>query len=185
VDDIIPEDYVEKFRLLSARGTLDRISVDEIVALADDMLNASIFKTDLLAMIDCRPRTISDIYPIFEHFFVENKIPIGDKNWAIKYMLVHFIGRMADADSDPDFELCQLLGMMDSETQVELNKHDSFFGVSQLMRLGMQYNYYIQFHDVDAIELENARLICVRLASEMRTEARRWINNDTNSVPNA
>ncbi len=173
--DQIPDQILNRFRLLAAKKTLSGISIEDIVALADQTLTEGTYHDTLLAILDTCPQTLGEITPQLQLFCDEFHIPMGDTAWALQYLLDHFIARMALQNSDPDGELVSLMHAVGPETLDRIYINQLALGLDRVLLLGMQYNYFVQIHDVPKDELESARESCIRLIPELRNAASEWV----------
>lgn len=173
--DQIPVHILNRFRLLAARETLSGISPADIVALADQTLGEGVYHDALLAIVDSHSQSRAEIAMHLQRFCHHIGVPIGDTSWALQYLLDHHISRMALPGSDPDGELVALMHAVGPQTLERIYQDQHTLGLERILFLGMQYNYFMQLHDIPADERESARQACIGLIPEMRDAANAWL----------
>ena len=171
----MPEESLEALQFLAAVATLNYVTADEIVALADRALMDGMYHDSLLSIIDAAPKTLPEVARHLQRYCADRHIPIGDAEWALRYLIRYFIRRMATPTSDPDHELVCLMHAVGPEKLRYLYDHGDNYGFDHLLFLGMQYNYFTQLQNVPEKELEDARKECIRLAGQMRDIAIDWL----------
>jgi hypothetical protein len=171
----IPDNILNRFRLLAARETLSRASTEEIVTLADQTMKEGIYHDALMAIGDALPQTPAAIRPQLQFFCDDFLIPIGDRAWALQYLLDHFIRQMALQNSEPNGELVFLMHAVGPETLDRIYIDQQALGLDRILFLHMQYNYLSQVHDIPKDELDAAQASCIRLIPELRAAASEWL----------
>jgi hypothetical protein len=75
----IPDNILNRFRLLAARETLSRASTEEIVTLADQTMKEGIYHDAFMAIADALPETPAEIHPQLQFFCEDFLIPMGER----------------------------------------------------------------------------------------------------------
>jgi hypothetical protein len=75
----IPDNILNRLRLLAARETLSRASTEEVVTLADQTMKEGIYHDGLMAIADALPQTPAEIRPQLQFFCDDFLIPMGER----------------------------------------------------------------------------------------------------------
>lgn len=138
-------------------------------------MKEGIYHDALMAIGDALPQTPAAIRLQLQFFCDDFLIPIGDRAWALQYLLDHFIRQMALQNSEPNGELVFLMHAVGPETLDRIYNDQQALGLDRILFLHMQYNYLSQVHDIPKDELDDAQASCIRLIPELRAAASEWL----------
>ena len=172
--DPLPDELLSRFRLVAAKITLGQFPLENLMALSEQTLNQGVYHSALVSIMDLRPQTQAAVVSYLECICNDHDIPIGDTDWALRYLLVHFIARMSQSDSDAHSELVDLMHAVGPETLDRLYQNRHLLGLDRILFLGLQYNYHQQFGDDSSEGKEILKEVLVGLNDQLRIAAYEW-----------